>query len=107
MYQIENAKLGLKGMLYGLAPVQAEGTINGFLFYFRAKYNEWTFAISEYPEIDPVDIQFPDNGKKYGFFAQGQYGGEFESKASYIDNDTAMNIIENCLSEYLRDKDKT
>jgi hypothetical protein len=104
MYQIENAKLGLKGTLYGLAPVQAEGTINGFKFYFRSRHNEWTFAISEYPEIDPVDIQFPETGKLYGFFAQGEYGGTFEYKASYMDNATAMSIIENCSVEYLRNK---
>ena len=106
MYKIENYKLGLKGTLDGLAPVQADGTINGFLFYFRAKHNEWTFAISENPEVDPVDIQFPDQGKRFGYFTQGQYGGEFESKASYMDNETATEIIENCVSDYLRSKDK-
>ena len=71
MYQIENAKLRLKGTLDGLAPVQADGTINGYLFYFRARHNEWTFAISENPKVDPVDIQLPDQGERYGFFAKG------------------------------------
>ena len=106
MNQIVNAKLGLKGILYGLAPVQAEGTINEFLFYFRARHDEWTFAVSENPEIDPVDIQFPDSSKQYCFFAQGQYGLGFESKASYMDNDTAIKIIENCVSDYLHGRDE-
>jgi hypothetical protein len=106
MYQIDNIKLRLKGEIEGLAPVLANGTINGFLFYFRAKYNEWSFAISEHPEIDRVDIQYPEQGKLYGFFAKGEFGGVFESKASYMDNDNAVKIIENCVMGYLSYKDK-
>jgi hypothetical protein len=36
MEEIENNNLKIKGRIYGSAPVQAEGTIHGFEFYFRA-----------------------------------------------------------------------
>lgn len=61
MEEFENNDLKLIGKICGSAPVQAEGTVNGFLFYFRARHNEWTFAISENPEICPVDIQLVES----------------------------------------------
>jgi hypothetical protein len=107
MYQIVNDGLGLNGTIDGVAPVQAEGTINGCSFYFRARWHEWTFAISEHAEIDPVDIQFPEQGNQYGYFAEGQYGGENEYKASYMENDMVLDIIQRCSLEYTRRKSNT
>ncbi|MBL0267941.1 MAG: hypothetical protein IPP99_04515 [Chitinophagaceae bacterium] len=104
MHQIENAELNLSGKIYGVSPVQAEGTVNGFLFYFRARYDEWTFAISEHAEIDPVDIQLPESGKQYGYFAVGKYGTEFDYKASYMEFDVALDIIQRCCAEYQQGK---
>ena len=104
MSQIDNAELSLVGNIDGQAPVQAEGTVDGFLFYFRAKYDEWTFAISEHSEIDPVDIQFPETGEQYGYFAEGKYGTKFDSKASYMEYNVALEIIERCSADYLQRK---
>jgi hypothetical protein len=104
MYQIEIADLNLSGNIYGAAPIQAEGTVNGFKFYFRARHDEWTFSISEHAEIDPVDIQFPETGKKYGYFAEDKYGTEFDSKASYMEYDIAKEIIQRCSADYLQTK---
>jgi hypothetical protein len=101
-YQINIADLNLSGIIYGSAPVQAEGTINGFTFYFRAKYDEWTFSISEHSEIDPVDIQLPETGKQFGYFAEGKYGTVFDSKASYMEYDIAKDIIQRCVADYLQ-----
>ena len=59
--------MNLFGTIYGTSPVQAEGTINGHLFYFRARHDEWTFSISESSRIDPVDIQTIEYGKNMDF----------------------------------------
>jgi hypothetical protein len=107
MYRLENPELNLSGAIYGTAPVQAEGTINGFLFYFRARHDQWTFAVSEYPEIDPVDIQTTETGKQHGYFASGQYGNEFDYAASYMEIDHVKEIIHQCSRDYLTSKGKT
>lgn len=104
MQDFENKALNLSGKIQGPAPVQAEGTVNGFPFYFRARYDTWTFAISENPAVDPVDIQMDEQGKTYGFFAEGRAGGEWDYAASYLDDDRAILIIERCAREYLDGK---
>ena len=101
MQEIENTGLTLKGKIFGLAPVQATGTVNGFPFYFRARYDFWTFAISENEKVDPVDIQTFETGQKHGFFAEGQFGKEGEYEASYMDTDTARALIIQCTNSYL------
>ncbi len=102
MQEFENTELSLKGKIFGLAPVQAIGTINGFPFYFRGRYNTWTFAISETKEIDPVDIQMNETGKKYGFFAEGEIGKESEYLASYLNDEKVLEIVLSCAKEYLK-----
>lgn len=101
--QIENPDLHLKGRLDGFCPVQGEGTILDFPFYFRARHDEWSFAISEQAEIDPVDIQLPEQGEKYGFLREGELAGKpWESLASHLELAEAEKIIEECCKEYLR-----
>jgi hypothetical protein len=58
------------------APVQAEGTFHGNAFYFRSRWDGWTFSLSEDQTIDPVSIQKEDES---GFFASGSY-----KNASYM-----------------------
>ena len=97
---INNLELKLIGKIYGLAPVQAEGTIDGNQFYFRAKYDEWTFAISENPKFDPVDIQNFETGIKYGFYKESEYGIKGSHSASYMDTGESEKIIVECCNEY-------
>lgn len=104
MEEIEHNDLKLKGRIYGSAPVQADGTINGFPFYFRARRNEWTFAISENPDISPVDIQFVEQGKEFGYFAEGTVGKEWEYQTSYMEFSMVKDIIIKCSIEYLNNK---
>ena len=42
--------------LWGQCPVQAFGTVNGLPFYFHARFDKWTFAISASTDIDPVQV---------------------------------------------------
>ncbi len=83
------------------APVQAEGTISGKPFYFRARHEHWSFAVSENPSVDPVDIQTPEQGSAYGYFAEERYGTE-TSDASHMPLEAAARIIERCADVYLR-----
>jgi len=92
--------LDLSGTVYGTSPVQAEGTVNGHSFYFRARHDEWTFSISENSEIDPVDIQTIEAGKKHGFFKEGEYGQNGAESASYMDFKVAEKIILDNCTEY-------
>jgi hypothetical protein len=90
--------LQLEGHLEGHAPVQAKGTVAGHLFYFRARHDEWAFSISLSVDVDPVDVQFPDQG----FLREGQWGQPHREDASYMDYDDAENLIKTCAQEFLQ-----
>ncbi len=87
----------LEGQIWGHAPVQAEGTIEGREFYFRARGDEWTFAVAEVDEADPADICCSDQG----FFRQGIYGKAKDYDASYMPYDEAERLIRICAQEFL------
>jgi hypothetical protein len=104
MYSFNVPELDLSGEIYGNGPVQAVGTVRGFPFYFRARWDEWTFSISKFSEIDPVDIQFPDQGEMYGYFRESKYG-EGPYDASWMEEAVAFDFIKTCVIEFL-EKDK-
>lgn len=39
----------------GTCPVQAEGTINGYPFYFRSRYMRWSIRVARNKDGDPFD----------------------------------------------------
>jgi len=39
----------------GTCPVQAEGTINGYPFYFRSRHARWSLHVAATKESDPLD----------------------------------------------------
>ncbi len=78
------------------APVQAEGTVDGHAFYFRARHETWEFAISEDPALDPAMIW----SKEHGFYRTAVYPGGPRA-ASYIPLLEAEALIRRCASEYL------
>lgn len=41
----------------GNCPVQAEGTINGFPFYFRSRGGHWSLSIANEKNGDPLDYE--------------------------------------------------
>ena len=85
------------------APVQAEGTISGKPFYFRARHKHWSFAVSENPSVDPADIQASEQGSAHGFFVEEKYGEE-PFAASHMPLEEAERIIGRCAEMYLRNK---
>lgn len=81
------------------APVQAEGTVDGHPFYFRARHDTWEFAISDDPAVDPVAIQ----SEEHGFYRTALYPGGPRA-ASHLPLHVAEALIRRCASEYLRSR---
>jgi len=61
-------------------PVQAEGTLAGFPFYFRARWDSWRFAVTTDGTSDPVQVAMDDlppfTAQTAAGFACGQPYGE-------------------------------
>jgi hypothetical protein len=68
--------------IYGLCPVQAEGTINGKLFYFRSRGEHWEISIST---TDPLGACEWSYRTRYGDWPS----------AGWITEDEAREFIEN------------
>jgi hypothetical protein len=97
---IDVPELDLRGQFYtSESPVQAWGTVKGRDFYFRARGEYWTFAVSESPDIDPINMQ----NANHGFFREERYGTQ-RSDASYIPLDVAAKIVEDCAREYVQSR---
>ena len=75
------------GWLGGNCPVQAEGTIGGEPFYFRARYDRWTIAIGS----DVFD--------KPGWFYEEEY-----PNAGWMTEAEARAFIEDAAQRYFFDK---
>jgi hypothetical protein len=74
-------------MLGGNCPVQAEGTVDGFPFYFRARGEHWSMNIGD---VDPVCDPIWSHVEPYGTekFDAG-WMNEDEAR-SFIDRAAAM-----------------
>lgn len=89
--------------LGGVAPVQAEGTVAGHPFYFRARHQRWSFAVSENSEISPVSIRTEKEGQQHGYFRESLLNGE-PFAASWMPEEEARRIIHECANQYLERK---
>ena len=85
------------------APVQAEGTVSGRAFYFRARGEEWELTIAEQPGIDPADVGPDDVAAGAAWYRSGVVpGGQFA--ASYLPPDQARSIIDECARAFLEER---
>ena len=84
--------------------MQAEGTIAGNPFYFRARWDEWAFSVAETEEVDAVDMQSMANAEEFGFVATGTTADSYD--ASWMDLSEAESIIRKCSVQYLALKSK-
>jgi hypothetical protein len=50
----------------GNCPVQAEGTVGGKPFYFRARWDKWSMGIGGDPVLNPEFYREAPYGKKQG-----------------------------------------
>ena len=73
--------------LGGNCPVQAEGTIAGKPFYFRARDQHWSIGIGG----DPVLA--PEWYREQGF-------GDSEFAAGWMEEDQARRFIEQCAADF-------
>jgi hypothetical protein len=79
----------------GFCPVQAEGTIDGVPFFFRARGSHWSIGIGE----DPVGIML---GNRDGWLKLADYG--VFPQAGYMSLEEATRIIEECAREFTAQK---
>ena len=97
--EIDVSELRLDGFFSCTAcPVQAEGTIAEFPFYFRARHDKWTFAIALDSDGDAVGIE----SSEQGFFRKASYG-HGPHDAGYMPLDEARQIIARCVEEFWRE----
>ena len=82
--------------LSGNCPVQAEGTVNGKRFYFRARGEHWSFEVHDSAECEYLG--WPDDGQtwyyeeEYGSWPDAGWMEESEARA-FIDK--AADLYEN------------
>lgn len=90
----------------GNCPVQAEGTIDGVPFYFRARGDQWSMGIGD----DPVGIPHPSEIREeppyvaspdewYCLCSWGKW-----PDAGWMSESEARRLIEWCAEEYMRQK---
>ena len=70
--RVIDEQLALDCTIYGHCPVQADGKLQGYPLYFRARWNAWSFHISLNPNVDGSCV---DEGKEPGFCGDGEFQG--------------------------------
>lgn len=92
--------------IYGYCPVQGDGFVNGLPFYFHARFDTWTFAISETPDVDPVQVAI---NNAPGFRMQRKYRKQTRGKcdASFMSHAQARVLIESTARYYLNKERQT
>jgi hypothetical protein len=86
------------------APVQAEGTIDGRSFYFRARGDTWQFTVAERAGDDPVALGKDDVALGNAWYRSGTLPGAFE--ASWMPLDQATSLIQECARAYVSERVK-
>lgn len=79
--------------LAGNCPVQAEGTVAGAPFFFKARGERWRLAIGEDPEA-------VSRGDKEGWYREAAWGDK-PLAAGWMPLVEAQAIIERCAAEYV------
>ena len=81
------------------APVQAEGSLAGKAFYFRARHGVWTFAVASGTQSDPVLVADPSEG----FFLTGVVEPH-SAEARGLGIAAATELIRECAIAFLRQR---
>jgi hypothetical protein len=82
--------------LFGYAPLQGEGLVYAFPWYFRARFDKWQFAVATKHEAlrcDAIDVLL---GLCPGFVLSKAYGRPCGYDAGVMEEDEAMQIIREC-----------
>lgn len=78
-------------------PVQAEGDVDGDKFYFRARWDSWTFSIPSNPADDAVEVSI---GAAEGYHYKQDYGVKESWSAGWMELDEAEAFIRQAADEY-------
>ena len=82
------------GKIYGQCPVQGFGLVDGYPWYFRARWETWSMEISNDKDIDCKCL--PLVGFEIGgWIFEEDWGKEFD--AGYMDSSTVINLIEKAI----------
>jgi len=75
----------------GCCPVQAEGTIDGFPFYFRSRWDGWSLCVADKMGGDPLfdaswmhEEEYPGGGECGAGYATKEECVEFISKCAKL-----------------------
>jgi hypothetical protein len=85
-----------------VAPVQAEGTVAGRPFYFRARGNTWEFTVAERDRDDPAGLGEGDVTAGRAWYRSGTLPGRFD--ASWMPIVDATSLINECARAYVNEK---
>lgn len=83
----------------GNCPVQAEGTIDGMPFYFRARGEAWSFSVAASADGNPVEV-FGDGGEDGGFYYREDYNPGDAFGAGWMEESEARAFIEKAAKLY-------
>jgi hypothetical protein len=85
-----------------VAPVQAEGTVAGRSFYFRARGNTWEFTVAEREGDDPSALGEEDVAGGTAWYRSGTLPGRFG--ASWMPLEEARSLINECARAYVGER---
>jgi len=83
-------------------PVQAEGTVAGHSFYFRARGDSWKFTVAEREGDEPVELDEAEVAPGLAWIRSGTVPGEFA--ASWMPLEDARSIINECARAFMQEK---
>ena len=97
---INDEALKLSGRIGGLVPVQGEGELDGKPWYFRARYEHWTFTMAEVGgNVHQVRSMFHNAALEDGWNIEKDWPfGAFS--AGYMPIKTAVGLIRACARLY-------
>jgi hypothetical protein len=84
------------------APVQAEGDVGGRPFYFRARHDEWSFAVAERAGVDPATVGPEAEAAGDGYYVEGRRGQPWEHRTSFLAAEQVGELIRRCVRRYAK-----
>lgn len=84
---------GWEGSIGGNCPVQGEGKVDGFSWYFRSRWSTWSFSVSLLLNGDPVSVAFVDGDPGFSIereFCESPDAGWIEEAQAWVFIETAI-----------------
>jgi hypothetical protein len=102
MIRVFDPQFRVEYEVYGNCPVQGFGTVAGREIYFRARHEAWSFDVADHKGALPSDGRADADG----FYREGDYTSAGVDGAGYMPFEVAVQIIEQCLCEYIHGLNK-